>query len=357
MTATHPAPVASPPNLAPTSDSLISIRGLTKYFPARRRWRDVVRRPWQTARFSALSELDCDIRAGEFFGLLGVNGAGKSTLFRVLSTMITPDAGHVRVGELDLVDDAQMVRRRVALVTTDERSLDWRLSARENLRFYASLHGHTGLTRSTLVDEVLAIVALLDAGDRMVGQYSSGMKQRLLIGRALVARPDVLLLDEPTRSLDPLAARRFRQFLKQDLVGIHGCTVLLATHNAEEALELCDRVAILHRGELVAVDDPQEFARMLGNERFQVWTRTPDHPAFVTAVRSAAVSALKVLPSIDGWAILEFDIPHADVQAVNVLQTLVCGGAEIGRFSRIQPALADVMEHVLGHRIHGGSRG
>jgi ABC-2 type transport system ATP-binding protein len=328
-------------------EPFVSLRELTKRFAVRRTWRDVLRHPTRVRYAEALSAVTCEVRRGEFVGLLGPNGAGKSTLFRVLATLVIPDGGTAAVAGLDVVRDARRVRSRVALVSPDERSLDWRLSARENLRFYGALYRMRGAALQRAADRALAAVGLTDSGPKLVGTFSSGMRQRLLIARALLRDPEVLLLDEPTRSLDPMAARQLRQLLRRELVAERGCTVLLATHSAEEALELCDRVAILHRGRLLTTGTPRELAGRLGNERFQVWTKSPDHAAFRALLLGGSITGLTHDGTEDGWAVVSCDIPRPEERASMVLAKLVLAGAEIARFQKVSSSLADVMEHVL----------
>src|SRR5205814_719789 len=218
---------------------------LTKRFPVRRTWYEMLRHPSQSTFNTAVDNVSCDIFSGELFGLLGPNGAGKTTLFKMLTASTTPDAGNATILGYDACNEAAQVRRVVSCVYASERNLYWRLSARENLRFWASLNGlHASLARSR-IDQVLELTGIADTGEKIVAMFSSGMRQRLLIARALLSKPRLLLLDEPTRSLDPISARSFRRLLRHITRETEGCTVMLATHSSEEAMELCDRVAIL----------------------------------------------------------------------------------------------------------------
>jgi ABC-2 type transport system ATP-binding protein len=290
-----------------------------------------------------------DARAGEIVGLLGPNGAGKTTLLKILSTLVLPDAGTAQIAGIDVVRDPARARRVLAPVTADERSLDWRLSARENLRFFGVLHGLHGTALQQRVSDLLAGVELLDAGDKLVGAFSSGMRQRLLIARALLSQPQALLLDEPTRSLDPLAARAFRDFLRQEVAGRQGCAVLLATHDPDEALDLCDRIAILDKGLLLAVGTAPELTRELGEERYRLWLSAWDPNAAAYLAESGLT--LRRLPEYDteGWIVAELDLP-ANANTVDVLAQLLAAGLPVGRFEKVQPTVADLMERVLRQR-------
>ncbi|MDQ3555756.1 MAG: ABC transporter ATP-binding protein [Gemmatimonadota bacterium] len=351
MSVTAPAPEAEPA-LRPAAGTLLEIRGLSKRFPVRRGWVDTLRRPFASEYVEVVRNVSCEVGAGEFFGLLGHNGAGKTTLFKMLATLIIPDAGTARIAGYDVVRDAASIRRVLAPVIADERSLHWRLSARENLRLFATLQGLRGSAALRRADELLETVELADAGEKMVGRFSSGMKQRLLIARALLAQPRVLLLDEPTRSLDPVSARRFRSFLREEIAGRQGCTVLLATHNTEEALELCDRVGVLDHGELLAVGTAEQLAAEIGEERYRVWTRSPGHPAFGMAEirRLCRGLAVRGRETADGWTAVDMDIPGGPQRAAEVLAFLVGDGVPVSTFERMRLSLADLIERIVSRR-------
>jgi len=203
----------------------------------------------------ALVGLSLRVERGEIFGLLGPNGAGKTTLLKVLATLLLPSEGGARVQGADVVREAAAVRRLVALATGDERAFYWRLSGRENLEFFAGLRGFARHAARRRAEAVLGIVDLLPHADEVVGRYSTGMRQRLSIARALLADPPVLLLDEPTRSLDPVAAGRVQAMIKR-LSEAEQRTVLIATHQLGEAAAICHRIGILVAGTLRDVMAP-----------------------------------------------------------------------------------------------------
>ena len=199
---------------------------------------------------TALDGVDLDVGGGEIVALLGPNGAGKSTLLRILCTTMLADGGEARVCGTDVAADPAAARRRLGVMIGDERSLYWRLSGRRNLSFFAALHGIDRAAAEAAASELLATVELTAAADKPVGEYSSGMRARLSLARALLGAPPVLLLDEPTRSLDPIAARSFRATAAA-LARDRGAAVLLATHDLHEAVALAGRVVVLAGGAVV----------------------------------------------------------------------------------------------------------
>jgi ABC-2 type transport system ATP-binding protein len=334
-------------------EAIVRLEGLSKRFPVRRGWKDSLRRPRGTEWTEVVRDVRCEIRAGECFGLLGPNGAGKTTLFKMLATLVLPDAGTASVGGFDLVRDAAKVRRLLTPVIADERSLYWRISARENLRLFASLHGLHGSAARERIAELLATVELADSA-KMVGMFSSGMKQRLLIARALISRPRILLLDEPTRSLDPISARALREFLRTEIAGRQGCTIFLATHSTEEALELCDRVAVLDRGRIRAIGAAATLAAELGEDRHRFWVRGESRAVLASLAAQGIVSNIGS-PSIDidGWVRIEMDIDGGMAANATVVSALARARVSVGRVEPVRLGLADLIERIVARAPDG----
>ncbi len=210
-------------------------------------------------RFRSVQALDgvsLDVEPGDVVALLGPNGAGKSTLIRTLGTTVLPDAGTATVAGYDVVRDAVGARRSTGLVIGDERSHYWRLSGRRNLAFFAALAGMSRREAAARTARLMDEVGLADAADRPVLGYSSGMRARLSLARALLADPPVLLLDEPTRSLDPLAASRFREIAAR-LADRRRAAVLFATHDLHEAAAVAARILVLSAGRIVLDADTE----------------------------------------------------------------------------------------------------
>ena len=208
---------------------------------------------------NAVDHLTLEVQAGEIFGFLGHNGAGKTTTVRLLNGVLEPTSGQACVLGLDPQTDGPTVRAQTG-VLTETPSLDERLAARDNLSFYADLYNVPRPDVIKRVNSLLTEFDLADRADEKVGGYSKGMKQRLALARALLHRPKVLFLDEPTAALDPVAARHLHS-LVENLARHEGCTVFLCTHNLVEAQKLCDRVAVMEHGRLVALGTPSELTR------------------------------------------------------------------------------------------------
>ena len=208
---------------------------------------------------NAVDQLTLDVQAGEIFGFLGHNGAGKTTTVRLLNGVLESTSGQARVLGLNPQTDGPALRARTG-VLTETPSLDERLTAYDNLSIYADLYNVPRAEVVGRVNSLLAEFELADHADEKVGGYSKGMKQRLALARALLHKPEVLFLDEPTSSLDPVAARHVND-LVENLARREGCTVFLCTHNLVEAQKLCDRVAVMEHGRLVALGTPSDLTR------------------------------------------------------------------------------------------------
>jgi ABC-2 type transport system ATP-binding protein len=195
----------------------------------------------------AVDAVDLEVRPGEVVGLVGPNGAGKTTFLKMAATLIEPTTGRVSVDGFDCTRDGLEVRRRIGVVLSEERGLYWRLTPRQNLELFAALAGMSRTDGRRRSGEVLELVGLEDDRTRVFG-YSSGMRGRLNLARALLARPQVLLLDEPTRSLDPVAAVEATTLFTT--LASEGTAVLLSSHRLDEVVRICDRVAVLIEGQV-----------------------------------------------------------------------------------------------------------
>jgi ABC-2 type transport system ATP-binding protein len=246
----------------------IAVENLEKRFPpALAGWRGYFQ-PFVRASQPALARVSFSVGAGEAVAVVGPNGAGKSTLLRILATLLIPSSGRVELGGFDLSRNSAGARSKLGYYTGGDDGFYGRLSAIENLKFFAIMNNQAGPEVSREIRRIAEWIGLGDALDRQVRTFSTGMTHRLGLARALLHRPSVLLLDEPTRSLDPIAASEFRRFLKVELVGAHGTALFFASHTLGEVEEVADRVLVLDSGRIVACASPGEIARAAGNLSF-----------------------------------------------------------------------------------------
>lgn len=345
------AAVGSPTaaHLSVTRPISVSLRNVTKSFGVRRSIAEAVRHPFARRKAVVVREIGFEVRQREIFGILGLNGAGKTTLLKMLATLLTPDSGRLEIEGHNVLTDPQRVREIVSLVSAEERSLNWRLSAVENLRLFSGLHRMRETEAATRIEEVLITVGLSDAGEKLVGHFSSGMRQRLLLARALLARPRVLLMDEPTRSLDPVTAQSFRTMLRQEIVSRVGTTVVMATHNPEEAFTFCDRVAVMHCGRVAAMGSGAELFARLGQNRYRVWTPMPDHAVFDALVRRGLVSEVVRRTDEAGDPSVECVVEGDDASAAEVLRRLVEARVAVSRFERAPMSLSYLIAQIIEH--------
>jgi ABC-2 type transport system ATP-binding protein len=217
----------------------------------------------KTLSVSAVDKLNLTIKKGELFGLLGPNGAGKTTLVKILCTLLPPDGGVAIVNGFDVAKQQMRVKESIGTIfSVGERGFFWRLSGYSNLEFFAAINNVPRSGRKQRIMEVLELVGLQEKAFDIFQKYSGGMKRKLALARALLADPPILLLDEPTTGLDVTSSRNIRDFIKNDLSKKHGKTVLYTTHYIEEVSQMCDRVGIMNKGKIVALDTPEALKGM-----------------------------------------------------------------------------------------------
>ena len=313
---------------------------LEKSFVKKRRVAELLRHPFRRAeRVHALRGVDLHVRKGEIFGLLGPNGAGKTTLLKILSCLVLPDRGHAIVWGENTIHERK-VKPKIGLVNTDERSFYWRLSGRENLRFFATLYDVPRRRSRSRIDELLERVDMLRAADQRFSDYSAGMKQRLAIARSMLHDPPVLLMDEPTRSLDPAASLALRSFIKDVLKGRDGKTIVLATHNLAEADTLCDRLAILVEGRIREVGTPAQIRRWgIQERRFRLEVR--DWPGDVPGPFRLLSEEVR-----DGVRRLTVSLDEG-AQLDDLLRSVMQAGVTLEACDRIEPDLEEAFSRIL----------
>jgi ABC-2 type transport system ATP-binding protein len=277
------------------------------------------------------------VEQGELFGLLGPNGAGKTTTIKMLITLLLPTGGSARVLGLDVVERAREVRRRIGYVFGGDRGLYERLSAYDNLRYFAELYGVSGKTQRRRIDEVLELVGLKGREAERVEGYSRGMRQRLHIARGILHDPEVVFLDEPTIGVDPVGARELRTTIG-DLIGA-GKTVLLTTHYMFEADALCDRIAVIAQGRIVGEGTPAALKAGVSEGRVT--------EIEVFGVDDACIQRLRSVDGVTSVTIEERDqkqllvVQSAGERELAPLLLAELDSAEVGRVASREPTLED----------------
>ena len=292
----------------------------------------------------AVKGVSFSIEEGEIFGFLGPNGAGKSTTMLMLCTLLRPSGGSASVAGCDIQRDPHGVRRSIGVVF-QESSLDEKLTGRENLRFHAQLYNVGRESFQQRSRELLELVDLSDRADDLVEQYSGGMKRRLEMVRGLIHRPRLLFLDEPTLGLDPQTRRHIWTYLRE-LREREKVTIFMTTHYMDEA-ENCDRIAIIDRGELVALDTPQELKSIVGGDVVTAWTS--DNKAALQELQAEVAVNGRIGPQ--GELILEV---HEGERFIPNMMEALNNGTDSIRVESVnlrRPTLEDVFIKITGRSI------
>ena len=327
---------------------------LTKRFRRLGGYRDLLLYRLRPEEHLAVDELSFHVAQGELFGLLGENGAGKTTVIRMLATTLLPSSGTAMVGGHDVVRESQRVRELVGLANGDERSFYWRLTGRQNLEFFAALYHLAPAFARARIETLLDVFGIREEADGQFFSYSTGTRHKFSIARGLLTEPQVLFLDEPTRSLDPLAAAEVRRLLVDHVVGELGHTVLLATHSLSEAEAICDRVGIIRAGTLVAYGTIAELRQRItvptsveirfsgvANDMVTRFERTPGIKAATSTVDGAATR-------------LTLQIDRDPTIVNRILALTIETGANIETFEVREPALAEIYQQAVGLNDDGG---
>jgi len=293
---------------------------------------------------TAVDNISFEVRAGELFGLLGPNGAGKTTTINMLSTLLNPTSGEAKVAGYDIIKEKDNVRKSIGVVF-QEPALDNKLTGRENLEFHAMLYGMNKDERNKRINEVLELVELKDKADILVENYSGGMKRRLEIARGLVHKPKVLFLDEPTLGLDAQTRRHIWEYI-QKLNREHNVTIILTTHYMEEADYLCDRVAIIDHGKIIAMDTPERLKDKLGGDII-TFELEGNNNEFMNEVNKLAF--VKSIKEHNGK--LTIMVEQGEKRIPQLIKLAQKKGVDIKSVALHKPSLEDVFLHFTGKTI------
>jgi len=302
----------------------------------------------------AVDHINFYINEGELFGLLGPNGAGKTTTIKLLCTLLIPDEGTAIVNGFDVVKRPEEVQKCIGVVTGGERGLYWRLTGRENLWFFSQLYNVPEKVAKERIDKLLKLVELEERADEQVEKYSRGMKQRLHVVRGLVNDPPILLLDEPTLGLDPASARVIRDFIKEELQAKQKKTILHTTHYMEEADQLCDRIAIIDYGKIIALDTPENLKKMIQKTdivEIKVSNLRQEDEEKIGAIEGVKKSVVAFTDATVGEATIKIHAEKAEEIIPLTTEFLIKSGARILMLEQTKPTLEDVFISLTGRKL------
>jgi ABC-2 type transport system ATP-binding protein len=331
-------------------DLAIRTEDLTRTYRRKRRRGWFKRKPDDgPAEFTALDRVNLEVRPGELFGLLGPNGAGKTTLIKILTTLLAPTAGQAWVDGLDVTTRQRELRPRINMVSGGESSGYGILTVRENLWMFARIYGVPNRLVRERTDRMLEVVGLTDKASSRVSHLSTGQRQKMNFCRGFITDPKILFLDEPTLGLDVGAARGIRKFIRQWMKEDPRRTLLLTTHYMAEADELCDRLAIVDRGKVLACDTPASLKRQV-----------QQYPLFELSLAPGAngVADVAGLPGVHQATrtktptTVELKVSLTEEPAIGgVVQRVASGGGKILSLKKVEPTLEDVFVELVGHRM------
>jgi len=311
--------------------NIIEVNNLTKMF----------------GKFTAVDDISFKVKKGEIFGLLGPNGAGKSTTLRMLSTLSRPTKGIATIGGYDTVKHDMDVRKLIGIVS-EKMIIYNRLTAKENLWFFGCLFNIPKDTLNKRIDELLELVQLTKWKNAQVGTFSTGMRQRMNVVRALLNMPQVLFLDEPTLGLDPQSSVEIRDFVKK-LNQEQGTTVIITTHMMVDADLLCDRIAIIDHGKIIALDTSTNLKKIISGAdtmiiKLEIANLTPDMLTDVKALKCADAVTQENSRQLHL-------IVHGEEAFDNIIDAVRKRNGKITSMENLQPSLEDVFLHITGHEV------
>lgn len=336
----------------PEDDYAIRLSHLTKVFSRGTGTINKIRKK-PTRHNVAVDDVSLDIKERELFGLLGPNGAGKTSIIKMLSTLLIPDKGTATVHGWDILKDPFNVRMSIGLTLSSERQLYWKLSARENLEYFASLYLIHHKEIPSRVESVLSKLQLSDQEDMLVENFSSGNKQKVALARALLNDPPILFLDEPTIGLDPSFSQSFRSLIKSTINKKENKTILLTTHYMDEADQLCDRIAFIDRGRIVALDTPRNLKRSIDEKEIITLVLSHVPPELIEQIQSLEeVTAVEEFER-DQHPALKVYTDSASACMQEIIGIVTSKKSQVLSFATSKPTLEDVFIKITGSGLNG----
>jgi ABC-2 type transport system ATP-binding protein len=307
----------------------------------------------------AVDTVDLQLHDGEIFGLVGPNGAGKTTLIRLLSGMLLPTSGAATVGGFDIVTASRSVRRLVGLVSSNERSFYWRLTGRQNLCFFADLYRIPKMEARAWMAELMELLDVGDVADVRFDQYSTGQRQRMAIARGLLSKPKILLMDEPTKGVDPIGASQLVHIIRDRIVKLWHPTILVTSHNLVEIERLCRRIALMAEGRIVAMGEIDELRGMVGKTdvyRLRI-AKLSTETLETIATDSGALQPIRIFGCGDA-AELEVGFPRDTGGLACMIRLIVQAGGDVSTCSAVEASFEDVFHTLVARQTgkHGKGR-
>ena len=297
----------------------------------------------------AVESLSFEISKGEVFSLLGPNGAGKSTTIKMISTLISPTSGDAIIAGHSVIEEPEKVRECTGVMLAGERSMYWKLTARENLEYFSTLYHIGPDLAKKRIEELLELVSLKEHADRRVETFSTGMRIRLSFAKALLNDAPVILLDEPTASLDPQAARSVRESILN--LKEQGKAILLTTHNMEEADRLSDRVGVIDHGKLIAIGSPSQLKRAYAESRtFRIRLM---NPRGVQEALSSVTGVESIVQTSESPSESTFEVTTESGMDIgnSILRSLARENMQVENFNLVEPTLEDVFIKLTGRTL------
>lgn len=329
-------------------ENAVEVRELKKYFTSKKK---KLFKKTEKKEFRAVDGVSFEIKKGEIFGLLGPNGAGKTTTIKMITGLLSPTAGSVYVNGLDVDKKPLEALKNLGTVLAGDRSIYWKLTARENLEYFAALYGCDKKEAKRRTNEILKKLQLEEKADELVEKFSTGMKQKVALGKALIPNAPVVLLDEPTLGLDPQSALNLRELILE--IKNEGRTVLLTTHYMEEADFLCDRIAIIDGGKIIALDTPENLKSSL-NEVKSIKIE-------LTSVTDKLIKEIEALEGVKNVRSIynqdnrsyEINIHHTNGNSLvqKILDCISQDKTKVLNVNVIEPSLEDVFINLTGKSL------
>ncbi len=329
--------------------ALIETYKLCKKYPVLKSYRDVILHPFKRKEKSALRGVTLQVQKGEIFGLLGPNGAGKTTLLKILSTLVLPGSGDARVMGMDVRNSGRSIRKVTGYVISEERSFYWRLTGRQNLTFFAHLNNLSGKESEQRIRRLLDLMNLTAHADRMFKDYSAGMRQKLAIARGLLTDPDIIYMDESTNGLDPVSAFQLKSFVREKLVDKEGKTVIFATHNLQDAEDICDRIAIIQDGQVRLTGTMEDIRRNHGTEKTYIIRARDLEKSIVKKIKGMDLvkKAVNLSNGSSDALDLQVEIAQSNGNINSLIKEITASGGELVSLYEKKPSLGELFTEIV----------